>query len=120
MAGLVAFLATGCASFAVGKRRPFGWGHALVLIVFSDVFAVLAFTFLFCVVVPLRHPYFPDSVTPLPRPAWDRAAVTAWFVFVGGLTVGNWASRGIGFVVAMPPAIWLLWRDRRAAKPPAD
>jgi hypothetical protein len=131
-AALVAFLGAGCASYTLVRGPKFVTQDAVRLLVLSDLFAVIAFTFLFLLLASVQL-LFPDTYKLFVPNAFARTPgnsdilstlvklpLDALVLFPAGLTVGNWVTRGVGFIMAVPAALWLLGRDRYSIQSPID
>jgi hypothetical protein len=116
LAGIVAFFGAGFASFAIVGDRRFSFQDAVKLFLLSDLFAVIAFILLIFVIGPAQEWLLPNAAHLHPAPPttsrWLRFPATAWFFFIFAITLGNWMTRGVGIIMALPPVLWLLARRR--------
>jgi hypothetical protein len=122
-AAVVAFLGAGSASYVVVKKSQFSTDDAIKFFLLSDFFAVIAFTVLF-VLIAFFELMFSDDVPSFPlntgtSSVWSLP-VGAIGMFVFALTVGDWITRGVGFIMAVPPVLLLLAFDGRLSKSSAD
>ena len=122
LAGLVAFAGVFCASYVVVRTPVFRVGHAITLVLLSDLFAAMTYLLIMGAIVPTLLYHF-DGMTEADR---GNLAIIHWFevpaffvlLLIGAMTVGNWVTRGVGIFMTIPSILWLMRRSRRSALGP--
>jgi hypothetical protein len=110
---IVAFGGAGCAGYAVAKGFPRSALDAVKLILLGDLFAFCIFMFL-----PFAIGIIHENSDALPAPTsntiWQKLPGFALF-YITAFAFGNVLTRGVGFVMMVPPVLLTFTapRDRR-------
>ena len=114
MAGLTAFVGAGCAGYTVAKGSPRTIMDVITLILLGDRFAFFVFMFGVLAVGTMHDTFSPNADAwhmPSSNTTWQKFLNIAQF-YASAFVIGNVLTRGVGFIMMLPPVLLLLARDR--------